>query len=107
MDISNWVAHRANWAPAKAAIHFEGATWTNVDFENRVGRLAAALKKELGVRDGDRVAHLGLNSPDLLALFFACARIGALIVPLNWRLTPPVPRWISRLSSMPARKPPA
>jgi fatty-acyl-CoA synthase len=88
MDISNWVAHRANWAPARTAIRFERGDWTNAAMEDRVGRLAAALTHELGVGEGDRVAHLGLNSPDLLALFFACARIGAMIVPLNWRLTP-------------------
>ncbi|MCW5772283.1 MAG: AMP-binding protein [Rhodospirillaceae bacterium] len=88
MDISNWVAHRALWAPTKTATRFESGDWTNVQFEDRVGRLAGALKRELGVGEGDRVAHLGLNSPDLLALFFACARIGAMIVPLNWRLTP-------------------
>jgi fatty-acyl-CoA synthase len=88
MDISNWVAHRAHWAPERTAIRFERGDWTNAAFEDRVGRLAAALRHELGIGEGDRVAHLGLNSPDLLALFFACARIGAMIVPLNWRLTP-------------------
>ncbi|MGH7006467.1 MAG: AMP-binding protein, partial [Alphaproteobacteria bacterium] len=88
MDISNWVAHRAHWAPERTAIRFERGDWTNTQFEDRVGRLAAALRHELDIGEGDRVAHLGLNSPDLLALFFACARIGAIIVPLNWRLTP-------------------
>ncbi|HEY7608112.1 MAG TPA: AMP-binding protein [Alphaproteobacteria bacterium] len=88
MDISNWVAHRAHWAPERIAIRFERGDWSNAGFEDRVGRLAAALKRELKIGEGDRVAHLGLNSPDLLALFFACARIGAMIVPLNWRLTP-------------------
>jgi fatty-acyl-CoA synthase len=88
MDISNWVAHRAHWAPEKTAVRFETGDWTNARFEDRVGRLAAALKHELEIGEGDRVAHLGLNSPDLLALFFACARVGAMIVPLNWRLTP-------------------
>jgi fatty-acyl-CoA synthase len=88
MDISNWVAHRALWAPERTATRFERSDFTNAEFEDRVGRLAAALRRELGIRAGDRVAHLGLNSPDLLALFFACARIGAMIVPLNWRLTP-------------------
>ena len=88
MDISNWVAHRAHWAPSRTALRFERGDWTNTEFEDRVGRLAAALHNELKIGEGDRVAHLGLNSPDLLALFFACARIGAMIVPLNWRLTP-------------------
>ncbi len=88
MDISHWVTHRANLWPETTALRFERGDWTNAQFEQRIARLAGALKNELGVAEGDRVAHLGLNSPDLLALFFACARIGAMIVPLNWRLTP-------------------
>ena len=55
----------------------------------RVDRLAAGLERELGLRRGDRVAWLGLNHPDLLALLFACARLGAILVPLNWRLAAP------------------
>ncbi|MCI0548891.1 MAG: long-chain fatty acid--CoA ligase [Candidatus Rokubacteria bacterium] len=70
------------------AIHFEGRDVTYAELGARVDRLAAALAVELGVEPGDRVAHLGLNSPDLLELLFACARIGAILVPLNWRLTP-------------------
>lgn len=37
---------------------------------------------------GDRIAWLGYNHPDMLALLFAAARRGAILVPLNWRLTP-------------------
>ncbi|MBT6429066.1 MAG: AMP-binding protein, partial [Rhodospirillaceae bacterium] len=48
----------------------------------------------LGVGRGDRVAHLGYNSPELLELLFACARLGAMLVPLNWRLAPPEHVWI-------------
>ena len=36
---------------------------------------------------GDRVAWLGYNSPEMLVLLFALARLGAILVPLNWRLT--------------------
>jgi len=43
----------------------------------------------LGIGPGDRVAHLGTNSPEFLILLFACARLGALLVPLNWRLAAP------------------
>ncbi len=87
MDISNWVAHRADWSPDKVAVHFEGRDIDYAAMEDRVARLAAALADGLGVEAGDRVAHLGYNSPELLELLFACARIGAIMVPLNWRLT--------------------
>jgi fatty-acyl-CoA synthase len=88
MDISHWIAHRADWSPDRVAIHFEGADITYAAMADRIARLAGALRDGLGVGEGDRVAHLGLNSPELLDLLFACARIGAIIVPLNWRLTP-------------------
>ena len=52
-------------------------------------RRAAAVLAGLGVGPGDAVAYLGLNSPAMLVLLFACARQGAMFVPLNWRLAPP------------------
>src|SRR6185369_11805894 len=52
----------------------------------RIEQTACALKAELGVSRGDRVAILSLNRPDYLVLLYACARLGAMLVPLNWRL---------------------
>ena len=42
--------------------------------------------RALGVSRGERIAWLGYNHPDMLALLFAAARLGAILVPLNWRL---------------------
>ena len=39
------------------------------------------------MQKGDRVAWLGYNRPEMLVLLFALARLGAILVPLNWRLT--------------------
>jgi fatty-acyl-CoA synthase len=44
---------------------------------------------ERGVGRGDAVAWLGLNHSAVLVLLFACARLGAMLAPLNWRLAPP------------------
>jgi fatty-acyl-CoA synthase len=52
-------------------------------------RRAAAFLAARDVRRGDRVAFLGANHPAQLVLLFACARLGAMQVPLNWRLAPP------------------
>jgi fatty-acyl-CoA synthase len=41
------------------------------------------------VQRGDRVAYLGLNDPNMLVTLFACARLGAVLVPLNYRLSAP------------------
>ena len=86
-DISGWIAHRAGWAPDDTAIRFEGTDITYAVLEDRIGRTAGALAGALGVGEGGRVAHLGLNAPESIELLFACARLGAIFVPLNNRLT--------------------
>src|SRR5205085_8723767 len=62
------------------------ATLSYRAFHDRIEAAARALKAELGVASGDRVAILSLNRPDYLVLLYACARLGAMLVPLNWRL---------------------
>ena len=94
MDISHWISHWADWQGARTAVHFAGQDISYGEMDGRVRRLAAMLGQELGVGKGDRVAHLGYNSPELLELLFACARLGAMLVPLNWRLAPPEHAWI-------------
>ncbi len=94
MDISHWISHWADWRGDRLAVHFEGRDISYGEMDLRVGRLANMLAGQLGVGKGDRVAHLGYNSPELLELLFACARIGAMLVPLNWRLVPPEHAWI-------------
>jgi fatty-acyl-CoA synthase len=89
MDLSVWIERRADFHPERVAVHFEGEDITYGALAERTARAAAALKHGLRVRRGDRVALLSLNSPDYLALLFACARLGAILVPLNWRLAPP------------------
>ena len=86
MQLEHWIAHVALRTPEKTAINFEGERITYSRFEGLIGRLAWVLQNEFRVSPGDRVAHLALNSPIVLALIFACARIGAILVPLNYRL---------------------
>ena len=85
-DISGWIAHRAGWAPDDTAIRFEGSDISYAALEDRIGRLAGALADAFGITEGDRVAHLGVNAPEMIELLFACARLGAIFVPLNGRL---------------------
>ena len=88
MNLYDWISRHAAFAPGKCAIRFEGRDWSYADFAGRIGRVANALGG-LGVKRGDAVAFLGLNHPDMLALLFACARLGAMLAPLNWRLAAP------------------
>jgi len=88
-DISHWIDRWADFTPQKTAIRFEGAEISYEDFAAAVHHLAGALAGELGIKPGDRVAHLGHNSPQMLYLLFACARVRAMFMPLNWRLAAP------------------
>ena len=88
MDLSDLIARNAAFAPSKPAIRFGGATLSYAAFSTRIGQAARALKSQLGVARGDRVALLATNHPDYAVLLYACARLGAILVPLNWRLAP-------------------
>jgi fatty-acyl-CoA synthase len=89
MNLSDLIDRNAAFAPDKAAIRFAGATLTYAALAARIAAAARALKSQLGVARGDRVAILSLNHPDYLVLLYACARLGAMLVPLNWRLAVP------------------
>jgi fatty-acyl-CoA synthase len=86
VDLSGLIERNAAFSPNKPALHFEGKTLNYEALVARIDQTARALKSELGVGSGDRVAILSLNRPDYLVLLYACARLGAMLVPLNWRL---------------------
>lgn len=72
--------------PSKRAIHFQGRELTYMQLDALTNRMARFLH-QAGIRRGDPVAILGLNSPEYVAAFFGCARIGAPLVPINLMLT--------------------
>jgi fatty-acyl-CoA synthase len=74
--------------PEALALQFEGRAFSYGRLARRTERAAARLWHPWGVRTGDRVAYLGLNHVDQITLLFALARIGAVLVPLNFRLAP-------------------
>jgi fatty-acyl-CoA synthase len=86
VDLCSLIERNAAFAPDKPAIHFGGETLSYAAFKTRIEQTARALKSELSVGRGDRVAVLSLNRPDYLVLLYACARLGAILVPVNWRL---------------------
>ena len=85
MNIADWITVNAKRAPERVAIRFEQEALSYADLARRCERIAGGLAAA-GVSRGDRVAWLGLNSPAMLATLFACARLGAIFMPLNWRL---------------------
>jgi len=89
MNLADLIDRNAAFAPDKAALRFEGAVLSYRGLSERIALAAGALKSQLGVSRGDRVAVLSLNHPDYLVLLYACARLGAMLLPLNWRLAVP------------------
>jgi fatty-acyl-CoA synthase len=77
-------------AGARAALvdRARGERLTYPELDAAADRWAALLRAQ-GVGRGDRVATLAGNRSELAAAFFACGRVGAALVPLNWRLAAP------------------
>lgn len=88
MDLSDLIDRNAAFTPGKTAVVFAGRSLTYAGLATRIERAASALKNDLGVGRGDRVAILATNHPDYLVALYACARLGAMLVTLNWRLAP-------------------
>ena len=89
MDLSDLIDRNAAFAPDKVAIRFAGRALTYAGFARRIAQAANALASRWSVGPGDRVAVLATNHPDTLVLLYACARLGAMLVPVNWRLAVP------------------
>ncbi len=84
---TDWVAYHAQHHGESLALGCaEDGRWTTwAQLEDRVATAAATLR-DLGVGPGDRVALISENDPRVFEVQFACMRLGALFVPLNWRL---------------------
>jgi fatty-acyl-CoA synthase len=88
MNVSDWLSRRSQLHPEKEAIVFGELRLTYRDLNNRVNRMIHALGK-MDLRKGDRFAIFNLNSNAFLETAFACARLGVILVPINFRLAPP------------------
>lgn len=85
--LGRWPADRARLAPGRVAVVDRGVELTYGELADRIERLAVGLRTA-GIGRGDRVATLVGNSTCHVVLFFACARVGAALAPLSWRLSP-------------------
>ncbi len=89
MQYFDWIKHHAAQRGDKLAL-VDALTDTRLTYEEMdrlVGGLAAHLHGILDIRKGDRVALLARTGIDAFVVQFACARVGAIFVPLNWRLS--------------------
>ena len=76
---------QAQYFPGAVALDYEGQTWTYAELVRDIEEWAKVLEGR-GVRPGDRVAYLGLNSSSFIIAMFASWWVGAIFTPLNYRL---------------------
>jgi long-chain acyl-CoA synthetase len=82
--VRHWAAERGD----AVAVHCGERALTYRELDERTNRLAQALRVA-GVGPGARVAHLDRTGPEVVEALFAVSKIGAVLVPLNWRLAVP------------------
>ncbi len=93
MNIAWWVQRWHELHPEKTAILFEDVSITYRELHQRANGVSCWLQS-LGIEKGDRVAAMMRNCPEFIDLYLACARLGAIFVPVNFRLTGPELRYI-------------
>lgn len=87
MNIGQLLTKSARAYPHKLAVACGSTKWNYTQFNSRANRLANALCR-LGIRQGDNIALMQYNNPDMLASVFACFKAGCGAVPINFRLHP-------------------
>ena len=88
LRVADVVREMAAARPAHPAIRHRARTVTYAQLDERSNRLAQALLAA-GAGPGSRIAHLDRSAPEVVELLAAAAKIGAVAVPLNWRLAAP------------------
>ncbi|MBE3566276.1 MAG: long-chain fatty acid--CoA ligase [Thermogemmatispora sp.] len=91
LGLGEWLERRTQLTPEKIGlVDVESGTRLSYRALNERARaLAVLLSEDYGVGPGERVAVLAYNAPEYLDALFAVALLGAILVPLNWRLTIP------------------
>lgn len=86
----DWIGRWGRSFPEKEALVdvITGRRYTYGELAEEVYVLAHFLAAQLGIGPGDRIAVLSFNRYEIIKLFFAASRLGAILVPLNFRLAP-------------------
>jgi len=82
LTVDRMLRDRARTTPDRVAIEAAGREWTYRELDERCDELAARLEP------GSRVSTLTGNTAEHVAVFFACAKAGAILHPISWRLAP-------------------
>ncbi|MFG1374264.1 long-chain-fatty-acid--CoA ligase [Xanthobacter oligotrophicus] len=87
LNLSTFIAYHAARTPDRTALIYEDRPISYADFSGRIGGLAAVLAAR-GIGPGDVVAVFMRNSPAFLEIAFAASHLGAVFLPINFRLAP-------------------
>jgi fatty-acyl-CoA synthase len=87
VTVDRMLRDRARTTPHRVAIEAAAGDWTYAELDRRSDELAASLDP------GARVSTLTGNSAEHVAVFFACAKAGAILHPISWRLAPAEVAW--------------
>jgi O-succinylbenzoic acid--CoA ligase len=90
--LSDWLKRCAENTPARLALKSGEMRWTFAELDRQADHLARQLAT-LGITNGSRVALLASNGPAYVAFVHALTRLGAILVPLNTRLSLPELCW--------------
>jgi fatty-acyl-CoA synthase len=93
INIGDWIRKWSFLQPHKRALIFEDHPFTYQEINQRTNQLCHFLL-QLGIQKGDRVSILLYNCHQYIEIFFALSKIGAILVPLNWRLAAPELKFI-------------
>lgn len=90
MFLNDWLGRRTLYTPERIAVvdDHDGRRYTYAELNRTAARMAAVLQETFQIGVGDRVACLSTNRIEYLQLYFACGKIGAVLVPLNFRYPP-------------------
>jgi len=89
IGVPDWIGFHSRYRPNAKAFHSadSGQSFTYLEVHQRIDRLAHWLRTSAGVKKGDRVMLLSRVTVEAFEVQFACARLGAIFVPVNWRLS--------------------
>lgn len=93
MNLAATLTQAAQKWPDKDALVFEGRRWSYAQWNRRVNKTAHAFRAA-GIGKGDRVAFLTYNLPEQVTGFYALMKLGAVPVPINYRLAANEVRYI-------------
>ena len=88
MTLNDWLSRRRLYTPQRIGVVDDAnqRRYTYAELDVRATRVAGQLQAEFGILPGDRVACLAGNRIEYIDLYFACGKLGAVLVPLNFRL---------------------